>query len=208
MGFKHNNVLHANHFRKDWQRRVRTWFEQPGRKLRRRLARTTKGAALGPRPAALLRPAVHAQTLRYNNKIRRGRGFTLAELSAAGIKKSQARGLGIVVDHRRRNVSEEGKAFNVQRLKTQKEVLVVLPAKGSKTTHVDPLDENLKTQAKHQMVDHFHTIPLEVPRQISSTERNFLAYHTLRVGRADQRFAGVRKIRASKKEEEENNKKK
>ncbi|KDN50175.1 hypothetical protein RSAG8_01511, partial [Rhizoctonia solani AG-8 WAC10335] len=26
MGFAHNNVLHSNHFRKDWQRRVRTWL--------------------------------------------------------------------------------------------------------------------------------------------------------------------------------------
>ncbi|KAJ7932464.1 ribosomal protein L13e-domain-containing protein [Mycena leptocephala] len=68
MGFAHNNVLHANHFRKDWQRRVRTWFDQPGRKLRRRTARKTKATTLGVRPIEPLRPAVRAQTVRYNRK--------------------------------------------------------------------------------------------------------------------------------------------
>jgi len=109
MGFAHNNVLHANHFRKDWQRRVRTWFDQPGRKLRRRNARKTKAAALGVRPLTLLRPAVRGQTVRYNRKLREGRGFTLAELKEAGVGRKEARGVGIVVDHRRRNLSEEGK---------------------------------------------------------------------------------------------------
>jgi len=109
MGFAHNNVLHANHFRKDWQRRVRTWFDQPGRKLRRRNARKTKAATLGVRPLTLLRPAVRAQTVRYNRKVREGRGFTLAELKSAGIGKKEALGVGIVVDHRRRNLSEEAR---------------------------------------------------------------------------------------------------
>src|SRR6202044_2527845 len=34
-----NLVLHANHFRKDWQCHVRTWFNQPRRKLHRRNTR-------------------------------------------------------------------------------------------------------------------------------------------------------------------------
>ena len=132
MGFAHNNVLHDNHFRKDWQRRVRTWFDQPGRKLRRRDARKAKAAALGVRPLEPLRPAVRAQTVRYNTKIREGRGFTLAELKEAGIGKKEARGVGIVVDHRRRNLSEEGKALNVERLKAYKAKLIVFPRKAGK----------------------------------------------------------------------------
>ena len=125
-------VLHANHFRKDWQSRVRTWFDQPGRKLRRRQARKTKAAALGVRPLTLLRPAVRAQTVRYNRKVREGRGFTLAELKEAGIGKKEARGVGIVVDHRRRNLSEEGKAVNVERLKAYKARLIVFPRNAKK----------------------------------------------------------------------------
>ena len=36
MGFRHNNLLHNNHFHKDWQRRVSVWFDQAGAKKRRR----------------------------------------------------------------------------------------------------------------------------------------------------------------------------
>lgn len=137
MGFGKNNVLHANHFRKDWQRHVRTWFDQPGRKLRRRKARKAKAAALGVRPLTLLRPAVRGQTVRYNTKLRAGRGFTLGELKEAGVSRKTALGLGIVVDHRRRNLSVEGKTINVERLKAYKERLVVFPRKTGKTKKTD-----------------------------------------------------------------------
>ena len=130
-------VLHANHFRKDWQRRVRTWFDQPGSKVRRRQARRAKAASLGVRPLTLLRPAVRAPTVRYNRKLRVGRGFTLAELKEAGIGRKEARGVGIVVDHRRRNLSEEGKALNIERLKAYKTKLIVFPRKASKPKRGD-----------------------------------------------------------------------
>ena len=112
--------------------RVRTWFDQPGRKLRRRQARKEKSALLGVRPLSLLRPAVRAQTVRYNRKVREGRGFTLAELKEAGVGRKEAKGLGIVVDHRRRNLSEEGKKLNVDRLVEYKSRLIVFPRKASK----------------------------------------------------------------------------
>lgn len=141
----HTLVLHDNHFRKDWKSRVRTWFDQPGRKLRRRQARKTKAATLGVRPLELLRPAVRAQTIRYNRKIREGRGFTLAELKEAGISPKAARSVGIVVDHRRRNLSVEGKALNVDRLKAYQTRLIVFPRnakkpkKGDSTVRIEML---------------------------------------------------------------------
>jgi large subunit ribosomal protein L13e len=49
MGFSKNNVLHRNHFRKDWQRRIKTWFDQPGQKKSRRNTRQQKAAKLGAR---------------------------------------------------------------------------------------------------------------------------------------------------------------
>src|SRR6266481_5935754 len=54
---------------------VRTWFDQPGHKLRRRQARKTKAATLGVRPLKPLRLAMRAPTVRYNTKLREGRGF-------------------------------------------------------------------------------------------------------------------------------------
>ncbi|KAI0257482.1 ribosomal protein L13e [Lactifluus subvellereus] len=208
MGFGKNNVLHGNHFRKDWQRRVKTWFDQPGRKLRRRNARKAKAATLGVRPLTLLRPAVRGQTVQYNTKLREGRGFTLGELKEAGISRKAALGLGIVVDHRRRNLSVEGKSVNVERLKAYKERLVVFPRKAKKPKQGDSSPGDLTAPTTRQ------TLPLppafvhEEPRRITQEEREFNAYKTLRNNRAEARFEGARKIRAAKKEEEEAAKKK
>lgn len=77
---KHNNVLPNGHFRKHWQERVKTWFDQAGRKKRRRSARIEKAKRLAPRPAEMLRPAVHCPTVKYNTRLRAGRGFTLEEI--------------------------------------------------------------------------------------------------------------------------------
>ncbi|KIY64210.1 ribosomal protein L13e [Cylindrobasidium torrendii FP15055 ss-10] len=208
MGFRHNNVLHANHFRKDWQRHVRTWFDQPGRKLRRRQARKTKAATLGVRPTSLLRPAVRGQTIRYNRKVREGRGFTLAELKEAGIGRKEARGVGISVDHRRRNLSEEGKKLNVERLQAYKAKLVVFPRKASKPKKGDSSAEDLQAATTRAAVPITNPYVPEAPRKITDEERSFDAYKALRNGRADARFAGARKARAAKKEEEEAAKKK
>merc|ERR1719482_2526902 len=56
---KHNNVIANQHFRKDWQRYVRTWFNQPAKKLRRRALRAAKAKKMMPRPLRRLRPIVH-----------------------------------------------------------------------------------------------------------------------------------------------------
>ncbi|KAM0070407.1 putative ribosomal protein L13e [Helianthus debilis subsp. tardiflorus] len=77
---KHNNVIPNGHFKKHWQNYVKTWFNQPARKTRRRNARQAKAVKVFPRPAGKLRPQVHGQTLKYNMKLREGRGFSLEEL--------------------------------------------------------------------------------------------------------------------------------
>jgi len=208
MGFRHNNALPVNHFHKDWQRRVRTWFDQPGRKLRRRRARQEKATRLGVRPVTLLRPAVRGQTVRYNRKLREGRGFTLAELKEAGIGRKEAKGVGVVVDHRRRNLSEEGKKLNVERLKAYKERLIVFPRKTTKPKKGDSSPEDLKVATTRAALPLPEAHPAEAPRKILPEEREVEAFRTLRIARANQRYAGVRKIRAAKREEEEAAKKK
>ncbi|KLO17054.1 ribosomal protein L13e [Schizopora paradoxa] len=207
MGFAHNNVLPGNHFRKDWQRRVKTWFDQPGRKLRRRNARKAKAAALGVRPLSLLRPAVRAQTVRYNTKVREGRGFTLSELKAAGINRKEALSIGIVVDHRRRNLSEEGLNLNVQRLKAYKEKLILFPRKAGKPKKGDSSVEDLKAETTRASVPLPNPYSHEAPRKITQDEKDFEAYKTLRVERANTRYEGARKDRAKKKAEAEASKK-
>ena len=84
MAVRGNNMIPNNHFRKWWQKYVRTWFNQAGRKKTRRNKRQEKAAKIAPRPLGMLRPAVHPPTVRYNFKLRAGRGFTLEELKKAG----------------------------------------------------------------------------------------------------------------------------
>lgn len=135
---KHNNVLPNGHFKKHWQERVKVRLDQPGKKVKRRLARKAKAERVAPRPVAgLLRPAVRCATQRYNTKVRYGRGFSLVELKEAGINKKQALTIGIAVDHRRRNKSVEGLQANVQRLKAYKARLIVFPRKGGKVKKGD-----------------------------------------------------------------------
>jgi len=203
MGFRHNNVLHGNHFRKDWQRRVKTWFDQPGRKLRRRRARASKAGLLGVKPLQSLRPVVRAQTVRYNMKVREGRGFTLTELKEAGIGRKQARGIGIAVDHRRRNLSEEGKKLNVERLKGYKTRLVIFPRNAKKPKKGDSTGDDLRAETTRNAIPLPQVYTHEAPRKITEEEKQLEAYRTLREARAAKRYEGARKAREQKKKEEE-----
>ena len=105
---KHNNVIPNVHLRKHWQRNVRVWLNQAGRKQRRLTVRRAKAAAIAPRPLDKLRPSVRCQTIRYNHRPRLGRGFTLAEIKSVGLGVQFARSVGINVDYRRKNRSQEG----------------------------------------------------------------------------------------------------
>lgn len=58
-------------------------------------------------------------------------------MKEAGIGRKEALGVGIVVDHRRRNLSEEGKKLNVERLKAYKAHLIVFPRKTGKAKKGD-----------------------------------------------------------------------
>ena len=70
MPAKRNNIIPNGHFHKDWQNYVKTWFNQPARKLRRRQTRIAKAARVAPRPLGKLRPVVHCPTYKYNLKLR------------------------------------------------------------------------------------------------------------------------------------------
>merc|ERR1712216_1114242 len=131
---KGNDVIANAHFHKVcWQNHVKTWFNQAARKSRRRATRQAKAAKIAPRPTSgLLRPVVHPPTIKYNYKLRQGRGFTFEELKEAGVNRKEALTIGIAVDHRRRNRSAESLQINVQRLKEYKSKLIVFPRKRNK----------------------------------------------------------------------------
>ncbi|KAH9616294.1 hypothetical protein KSS87_000893 [Heliosperma pusillum] len=203
---RHNNVVPNAHFKKHWQNYVKTWFNQPARKTRRRLARQTKAVKIFPRPTAgPLRPVVHGQTLKYNMKLRAGRGFSLEELKGAGIPKKQAPTIGIAVDHRRRNRSLEGLQTNVQRLKTYKAKLVVFPRNAKKIKAGDSTPEELATatQVHGELLPIVREQPSIELVKVTNEMKSFNAYAKLRLERTNKRHQGARLKRAAEAEKED-----
>ncbi|KAJ3085773.1 60S ribosomal protein L13 [Physocladia obscura] len=196
---KHNNVLPNQHFRKGWQLRVKTWFNQPGQKKARRVNRIKKAAAIAPRPVdGLFRPAIRCATIRYNNKIRSGRGFSLDELQAASINRKQARSIGISVDHRRKNRSVEGLQANVDRLSEYKSKLILFPRKLNKPKQGDSVKSELTAATQSSVAS---VLPIVQPAQTDLFRKidgvQFAtAYNTLRRARTDKKYKGKRDARA------------
>merc|ERR1712166_187694 len=176
MGMKHNNMIAKEHFKKYWQRYVKTWFDQPAKKKARRLARQQKAAAIAPRPVAgSLRSVVHPPTARYNSKVRSGRGFTLAEIKAVGLGKKEAKSLGVAVDHRRRNKSVEGQEAT----------------KGwVDTTAADTVVE----QVRGKVMPAFAKAPKSKARAITPEEASTNTVRMLKGLRNDARLVGYRVV--------------
>jgi len=207
MAIKHNNQIPNNHFRKQWQTRVRTHFDQPGRKLRRRNARLAKAAKVAPRPVDSLRPIVRCPTIKYNRRVRAGRGFSLDELKEAGIPKQFARTIGISVDHRRKNVSVEALQANVERLKAYQSKLILFPRKSKKPKSGDSSAEDIKAASQQSLTAVF---PIEnalgkralfEERAVPAGAKDVQSYRRLREARAEHRYAGAKAKRAADKTE-------
>ncbi|KAK9302187.1 hypothetical protein QLX08_005649 [Tetragonisca angustula] len=196
---KRNNMIPNGHFHKDWERFVKTWFNQPARKYRRKQTRIKKTRAVAPRPVKLLRPVVHCPTVRYHTKIRPGKGFTLAELKASGLNKKFAKTIGIAVDPRRRNKSVESLQTNAQRLKEYKSKLILFPLNEKKPKSGDATQEEMKLamQVKGEIMPVRHQARVKAKaRVISENEKKFSAYTIVRTARADARLVGIRAKRA------------
>lgn len=144
---------------------VRTWFNQPGRKLRRRQTRLAKAKRCFPRPMDRLRPSVTCSSFKYNLKQRIGRGFSLAELKAAKICVKKARQLGISVDPRRRNKSQESIDRNVARLQEYLSKLIVFSKEAT--------DEQIKSATQQTGI----VMPLTTP--VPKIERASVADQTV-----------------------------
>ena len=130
---RHNNMLHNVHLKFHWADKVKTWYNQPGRKKRRRRLRARKAALNAPNPTHKLRPIVRGQTNKYNTKIKLGKGFTEKELKEAGIRGlSYARSLGIAVDLRRKDTSKETLDLNAGRIKEYISRMILYPRNEKK----------------------------------------------------------------------------
>lgn len=213
---KHNNQLPNAHFHKDWKIRVKTWLDQAGAKKRRRNARVEKAARIAPRPTEALRPAVHCQTIKYNTRIRAGRGFTLDEVKAAGITAVYARSVGIAVDHRRKNRCEESLTLNKERILSYLARLIVFP-KNAKAPKKGECSDAAALAAATQVslpalmpisaINKAASAP-EPSRKVTEAEKNTSAYATMRQAWSTKRYAGIRSKRAAEAAEAAAEKKK
>jgi len=202
---KGNKAVPRNHFRKEWQSKVQTWFDQPGKARRRKLLRNRKAASVFPRPLETLKPVVHPPSIRWNMKVRLGKGFTTEELKEAGIDKNLAQTIGIAVDYRRKNHSDQSLKVNVQRLKLYKSKLVLFP-KDPKKVKAGEASADQTAQAQQ------HSGIVFPPKQPSNACVSVVklsdvpklkggVYASLRKIRRDTKQSGARAKRAKEKAE-------
>ena len=198
----HNNPLQGPHLRKHWKGHVKTWFNQPARKLRRLQKRSQKAKDVFPKPINALRPIVHKCTFRYSGQPREGRGFSIEELRVAGIHPRFARTVGIAVDHRRTNKSTESIERNAKRLKNYIEKLVLLPknaakpSAGRKGVLADTTGKHEPVQNTHKSVFAVPEVTLREKRVVITKEMNaFRAHKQLRLERTNKKWAGKRALK-------------
>lgn len=210
---KGNNAVPHVHQRKHWtpcssQRgNIEVNLDQPKQKERRRRLRIAKAKKVFPRPLKMLRPTVACPTVRYNMKKRLGRGFTIEELAGAEIKPRFAATVGIRVDKRRKNISEESLKTNVQRLKTYMSKMILFPLTKKGAKKGDASEEEIKNV--QQDTSRFATGTVAHPsivanvaeamRKVSSEESKTNVYAFLKKNHSAVRFLGQRMAKAAAK---------
>ena len=201
---KGNNAIPHVHQRTHWNAcssqkgNFKTFLNQPAQKLRRRRLRLMKAKKVFPRPVKSLRPTVACPTVRYNSKRRLGRGFTMEELKAADLNPRYARTIGINVDGRRKNISEEGLNTNVQRLKTYVSKLVVFPKVGGQGESPKNATQD-RTRFGTAAVGSVAKAAADKPRKVTDQEKTNNVYAFLKKNHSAVRFLGARLQRAAKK---------
>ena len=124
----------------------------------------------------------------------------------------QARTVGVCVDHRRKNRSEEAFQQNVARLKLYKSKLIVFPRNptSQKAKKGDATKEETKAAQQVNLESAFpiqETLPRIKARKITKEELAANVYATLHKARVDEKLWGAREKRAKDKKEGKGKKK-
>jgi large subunit ribosomal protein L13e len=113
---KHNNTTKSGHFKKSWEKRIKTWFNSPLKKIKRRNKRKINKKSFSEvSKGSVFRPIVHCQTKIHNLRVKIGRGFSPNEVNSTGFSERIAKSLGISVDKRKKKKGKD-KIFNKKRL--------------------------------------------------------------------------------------------
>ena len=127
--------------------------------------------------------------------------------------------IGISVDPRRQNLSEESLVANVERLKAYRSRLILFPRKSGQHKKLDSSKEEVAAHKEEgKIVKHIHgVLPIKNAKledAVTEISRDDLpkgeenAYKRLREARSEARLVGVREKRAKAKAEAEESKKK
>jgi large subunit ribosomal protein L13e len=121
--------------------------------------------------------------------------------------------IGIAVDFRRQNLSEESLAANVARLKAYQERLILLPRRSNAPKKGDTKTDLSKVDKVAQVAQAFSIAPTDIAfKEISKGDMPSAveggAYKALREARANKRYQGAKEKRARDKAEAEADKKK
>lgn len=132
----------------------------------------------------------------------------MEELKQAGINVHLAPTIGIAVDHRRQNLSEEALQENVQRLKAYRSNLVLFPRNNKKVKEgeAQPDEKAKATQVQGTVQPLQRKKPALEFTDITQDMKNFDAYKKLRVEMMNKRLKGMREKRQREKEAEEKEK--
>ncbi|KAJ1932627.1 60S ribosomal protein L13, partial [Linderina pennispora] len=114
--------------------------------------------------------------------------------------------VGIAVDYRRRNRSEESLSANVERLKAYVAKLVVLPRNAKKRSAEDVEAYKNAVQARGQAVPITDSYVAEAPRAVTAEEKKAKAFVTLREARGVYKVRGIVEKRKALLAEEAANK--
>lgn len=126
----------------------------------------------------------------------------------AGIPRKLAPTVGIAVDPRRQNLSEESLKENVKRLQEYKKRLILFPRRNGKQKKGDASADQVKAAKKGDVVRSLGAVlPIKNvvavgEGKISDYKGDENAYKKLRIARSDARLIGVREKRAKLKAEE------
>ena len=195
---KHNNIIPNIHCKKKYLQssrgplKVKLALNQATRKKARRVKRAARAAAKAPAPLRKLRPIVHCHTQKYSAKTRLGKGFSLEELKGAGLSPSYAMTVGIAIDWRRQNHSEESLATNIARLEAYKQNLVILKKGDASAPAQLQGDVMPLPKATHDELEMMN---------LTDELKSFPAFTTMRVARKETKVDGFRAAVANRKKE-------
>jgi large subunit ribosomal protein L13e len=208
---KGNDAIPKVHQRKHWtpgssqKGNYKTFLDQPKKAQARRRLRLQKAKKVFPRPLKMLKPSVACPTVRYNMRKRLGVGFTIAEIKAAGITPRYAATVGVSVDARRKNISQQSLDRNTERLKTYLSKLVLFPVnKKAAAGDASPAEQKNAKQDRSRFgktVPHPASVKAAAApaRKVAKAETEKSAYKFLKKNLSAVRFMGERIVRQQKK---------